>query len=140
MKSSLIALREAERKDAVEIMQRALQASVARLHGGRGEEAQLALKREPPLENTVEILMLAAGAWKKFGREKQSRAAAQLAEMLAAKLKRNKRLGGERERMEGHEHRLERIKQLEAELHELQQAIKGRVARLRELRRNQERE
>ncbi|HIM31010.1 MAG TPA: hypothetical protein EYG57_15865, partial [Planctomycetes bacterium] len=63
MQIALAALREGERRDSVDIVNRAIQARQIRLKTLKGKEAKYVLEREPKLEQTVEALAVAAGLW-----------------------------------------------------------------------------
>ena len=84
MQIALVALREGERKDSAELLNRAIQARLARLKSLKGEEAKIVLEREPKRGQVIEILQLSSRLWREFGNQKNTAAVRNLAEQLAA--------------------------------------------------------
>ncbi|MCH8269892.1 MAG: quinolinate synthase NadA, partial [Planctomycetes bacterium] len=80
------ALREADRKDLAETIERAIHVRRVNLRGLRGEEADFVRQRAPSLGQTVEILVLAAKLWREFGNEDKAET---IAEILRLKAKHN---------------------------------------------------
>jgi transposase len=116
-------LREAEKKDAADIMMRAIEAHTVRLKGLKGEEAQWILEHEPKLAAQVEILALASRLWKEFGHERDGETVGNLVERLGARLKRDQHRG---ERA-----RVEKTEELEARIAEIKAVIEALEAELR---------
>lgn len=85
MQTALLALREGERRDSADVLQRAINARLVRLKELKGPEAEVALEREPKIGQTVEVLGLAAKLWREFGNEKKAASVAELAEKLSRK-------------------------------------------------------
>jgi hypothetical protein len=81
------ALHEGERDELAEQLKRAVQARLVRLKGLKGKEAELVLKREPKLGQTVELLNAASRLWREFGDEEKAEAIGQLAEKLGRAVK-----------------------------------------------------
>ena len=82
------ALREADRKDLAETIERAIHVRRVNLRGLRGEEADFVRQRAPSLGQTVEILVLAAKLWREFGNEDKAETIADLAEHMWAQRER----------------------------------------------------
>ena len=99
----------------------------------KGPQAKNALEREPKLEQTVEALSLAAELWREFRNQKNAGAVGRLARRLAAS-----RESAKNERPRKRAGR-QRLKQLEDEIAELQNALEERLGELRELERELDR-
>ena len=129
MQTALVALREGERRDAADLLKRAIQARQVRLRRMKGAEAEIVLEREPKLGNTVEVLALASRLWREFGNEKNAATVGQLAELWTG-----------RERGLAREQKFREAdailqKHFEDKLAELESAIDRVNARVKELRR-----
>ncbi len=132
MRTALAALREGERKESADLLNRAIQARMVRLKQLKGPQAKSVLEREPKLDQTVEALGLAAKLWREFRNQKNAGAVGQLAEKLAG------RAGAKKERPEKGEG-LQRLKQLEDEIAKLKAALDKRLGELKELERKLDR-
>ncbi len=142
MQIALAALREGERRDSVDIVNRAIQARQIRLKMLKGKEAKYVLEREPKLEQTVEALAVAAGLWREFGNQRNTALVRNLVEKLSAGGRGNakERAQKERPRKEktgkeraGIEEQVKRISQLEAEIAKLRVALEKRLVDLKEI-------
>jgi hypothetical protein len=142
MQIALVALREGERRDSVDIVNRAIQARQIRLKTLKGKEAKYVLEREPKLEQTVEALAVAAGLWSEFGNQRNTALVRNLVEKLSAGGRGNakERAQKERPRKEktgkeraGIEEQVKRISQLEAEIAKLKVALEKRLVDLKEI-------
>ena len=132
MKIAMHALREAEKRDAADILKHAIQARVIDLKGLEGAEADLVRERAPSLGQQVEILAWASELWREFGHEEKAEAVAELAERISA----SRRGEQERDRLrEVDPATRERVDALEATIDGLQQVIDGLREEIRELRR-----
>jgi len=94
---ALHALQEAEKKDAAEVLQRAIRAREVTLEERRDDEAHMIRERAPNRGQLAEILSLAAGLWREFKNEEKAAVVGRVAEEFA-------RQPGERE---GHRERAE---------------------------------
>ena len=133
MRTALVALREGERSEWADVLNRTIRARSVRLRRLKGPQAKNALEREPKLEQTVEALSLAAELWREFRNQKNAGAVGRLARRLAAS-----RESAKNERPRKRAGR-QRLKQLEDEIAELQNALKERLGELRELERELDR-
>lgn len=127
MQVALVALREGEREDSAELLKRAINARLVRLKRLKGEEAKVVLQREPKLEQTVEVLGLAAQLWREFNNEEKAAAVGELAEKLRSRESSKKQQpakGAGRER----------LKQLEEEVVKLKAVLDKRLDELQELK------
>jgi hypothetical protein len=100
MRTALPALREGERRDAAELLERAIHAREVNLEGRRDEEAHQIRERSPGIGDQAEILLLAAELWQKFGHEKKAEAVGDLGRQFQAKFRRAQ-AAGEQKRAEG---------------------------------------
>lgn len=98
MQLALAALREAERKDLAETIERAINLRRVNLLGLEGERADMVRERAPSLGQTVEILYLAARLWREFGDDDKAEAIADLAEHMWAQRERSDRDRPQRDR------------------------------------------
>jgi hypothetical protein len=76
------AFREAEKGDAVEVMERIIHGRELQMAGRRDEEAQQAIRKIPGREDQIELLTRASGIWKEFGNVDKSQALASLADQM----------------------------------------------------------
>ena len=122
MKSAVRALVEADRKDAAELLERAI---VAR---------EVGVVREPAPSDgqVVEILNLASRLWREFGDLDKSDAVSQVAKEMWADHERARAPRGERRRQRDREP-LDRINMLEARVAELQETIEALIEELHAL-------
>jgi hypothetical protein len=84
MELALKALVEAERRDAAELMERAIRARQLMLTGRRDDEAREILERAPNPEQLADVLAAAAGIWKEFRDAEKAEAVGRLAREFAA--------------------------------------------------------
>ncbi len=82
METALHALMEGERRDAAELLERAIRAREADLQGRHDRAAERLARQAPPVGRQVEILRLAASLWREFGHPQRAEAVADLAERL----------------------------------------------------------
>jgi len=108
LQMALPALREGGRKDAVEILERAIHSGKILLAEREDEEARQILERTPPLQQLARVLTTASELWMKFGHETKARLVASLAQRYAQQAREAEREEegeeGEREEAEEHEH------------------------------------
>jgi hypothetical protein len=95
MRLGLHALREAERNDAAELLQRAIRAREVILERRRDDEAARIRERSPNRAVQAELLATAARIWRGYGQAERAQAVARLAEQLAGG-DRGPREGGDR--------------------------------------------
>lgn len=77
--------REAERKEAIEILERAIHTGELLLAGRQDAEARAVYERTPPLPMLARVLHMCAGLWREFGHEKKAARVAALSEYYAAR-------------------------------------------------------
>jgi len=87
------ALREADRKDTMELLEHAIHARELALEGKRNEKAMKIRESAPSLEVQTEILFHAADLWHRFGHEKKAATVHELAEEFAGRLRHRKERG-----------------------------------------------
>jgi len=80
MKAALHALLEGDRKDAAELLERAIRAREVTLEGRRDDEANMIRRRAPSRRQLAEVLTLAAGLWREFRNEDKAAVVGRLAE------------------------------------------------------------
>ena len=149
----LPALREAGRKDAAELLHRAIRAREVVLEGRRDREANQIREQAPTMGQQIELVQFAAGLWREFGNEDKAEAITELAGRMRSAMRRG---GEERGRGEGRretdrrperpptpggfgrrgppqrtEPLLERIEHLEKRLAELEQELQEARSRAR---------
>jgi len=105
MRMALPALREAERREAVELLTLAIRSREMMLEGRRDEEAQRVRERAPNREQIAEILSMASKLWREFDNADKSVAVGQLAEQFSGSRERQVR---EQEQREVRRRRVER--------------------------------
>ena len=99
---ALNALREGERRDAADLLQRAIHARRVGLEGRRDEEAHAIRERAPSIGQQAELLTMAAELYADWGHEKNAKVTAELAHKLADRArKREGRDDDNAERKEG---------------------------------------
>jgi hypothetical protein len=108
MQTAMVALREGERRDAADILNRAIQARMVRLRSLTGKEAEYVLEREPKREQTIEVLGLASKLWREFGNQKNTAAVRNLAEKLTARRSGNEKERAQKERAQKEKSQQER--------------------------------
>ena len=129
MEHALLALKEAEREDAADLIRRAIEAHVVELQGRRGPEADTVRRRAPDLAQQVEILHLAARLWEEFGNPERAQSVRRLAERMWE---------GHGQRHEPDEHRetsVHHIELLQERVAELQEALEAMRRELAQLKR-----
>ncbi len=88
LRMAMPALREGERRDAADLLERAIHARELALEGRRDDEARHIRETAPNRGQQAEILGLASRLWAEFGHEERSRAVGELAEQMRARLHR----------------------------------------------------
>ncbi len=84
MRLALPALREADRKEAVVLLERGIRVREINLEGRRDEEAKVLRQRAPNRQQLAEILAAAARQWREFGKPDKAEAVGRLARTFAA--------------------------------------------------------
>lgn len=146
MKLALTALREAERKDAAELLMYAIKLRVIEQKGIEGEEAEIVRKRAPDLGGQIELLGLATELWQEFGHEKKAEAVAELNRRLRhewqhAREREDEHRHGrhdehdEHEWHERHEHAIHRLERIQERIAELTHAMHEIMEELEDLKR-----
>ena len=108
LRLAMHALREAERGDAVELVERAIRAAEVTLEGRRDDEAHAIREHAPPPPELAEVLGMAADLWRKFDKPDKAEEVARLAAALRAPRERERERDGNRaERGEREERRRE---------------------------------
>lgn len=155
LRIALPALREADKKDAIELLERAIRAREVSLEGRTGREANAIRQRAPDRRQLAEVLGAAAQLWRKFKNEEKAVALTQLARQLAAprdadrptdRPRRETGRPADRPRRDAdrpqrtdrdprREAPMDRIERLERRLAELAQVVEKLQAELREMKR-----
>jgi hypothetical protein len=124
------ALREANRPDAAELMERAIHARAARAGGDHGPHAAAEAARAPDLPAQIELLSLAAGLWREYGQPEHAEKVAALAHQMGRRWEASRREEGDRPPQ-----RLEEIARHLEELHGALERLRREVEALRDGRR-----
>ena len=82
-KIALAGLLEAEKKDAAEVLQRAIRAREVMLEGRRDDEAHQIRERAPSRGQLAEILAMAAGVWREFNNREKAASVGRVAKEFA---------------------------------------------------------
>jgi hypothetical protein len=128
MKMALPALLEAEKRDAADLLERAVHAYRLLLEGRRDAEARKVIESAPSRGQQAEILTHAGKLWRKFGNEDKSEACLRLA----------REIQGETKRKTDRAHRPDadrRIAELNAKLAEMQRMLDEMRAEMERMRR-----
>ncbi len=135
MRTALPALREGERGDAVELLERAIRGYEVMLEGRRDDEAHMIRERMPSRGQLAEILMLASKLWREFDNKDKAEVAEELARVFAAEGKRERERPGkerrevaerERPRTDGRSPELvRRHQELEEQAQDIKRALEG---------------
>jgi len=141
LRMAVPALREAERRDALEILERAIHARELTLAGRRDDEAREIRERAPAPGQLAEILRTAAELWREFNDAEKAEAVRRLADELVKPQDRpreGERGEGERERPRGPEQRemeeRERRAMADRERREREEITQGLIRERDELR------
>jgi hypothetical protein len=84
-KIALHGLQEAEKRDAADVLQRAIRAREVMLEGRRDDEAYMIRERAPSREHLAKVLTMAAGVWREFNNQEKAAMVGRLAEQLASR-------------------------------------------------------
>ena len=84
MRLALPALLEANRRDAADLLERAIHALEMDAHRRRDEEAAMIRNNAPSVGQQIELLQMASGLWREFGHHERAVMVGELAEQLAA--------------------------------------------------------
>lgn len=114
-KIALHGLMEAEKKDAAEVLQRAIRAREVTLEGRRDDEAHMIREHAPSRGQLAEILMLASKLWREFHNQDKAEVVGRLAREFAGE--------GKREPARAHRGPQGERDELRGRLHELEQAL-----------------
>jgi len=158
LRMAMPALREAERKDAAEMLERAIHTGELLLDGREDAEAQRIYRNTPSLGQLAELLHLASRLWREFKHPEQAEAVMELSRHYAQRSREQNRERevAERREHEGREHEGRehegrehegrehegrddldrRIQHLRRELHELQQVLQRLMRELGEIARD----
>jgi len=82
LKIALHGLREAEKMDAAELVQRAIRAREVALEGRRDDEAHMIRERAPGQLQLKEVLQMASNVWREFNNQERAVAVGRLAETM----------------------------------------------------------
>lgn len=102
MRMAMPALREGERKDAAELLERAIHARELALEGRRDDEAGRIRESAPNRGQQAEILGLASRLWAEFGHEERAHAVGELAEQMRARVHRERNEHAQRQQDRPH--------------------------------------
>ena len=111
-------LREADREDAAELLQKVIRAVEIRIEGRRDEKARHILGEDPAVGAKAELLLYAARLMREFRRPDRAEAVEKLGRQFAEKAKRAPR-ARERSRESSPEASVERIEAMQEQIREL---------------------
>jgi hypothetical protein len=97
MRLALPALLEADRRDAAELLERAIHAMEMDAQRRRDDEAAMIRRNAPSIGQQIELLQMASGLWREFGHDKRAVMVGELAEQLAAQGRDGRRPGRQQE-------------------------------------------
>lgn len=141
MRMAIHGLLEAERRDAADLLERAVHARQVDMEGRRDREARNIRENAPELGAQVELLQMSAGLWTEFGQLERARAIRELAERMWAGREHPQR--DERPRRDerrrgvpGHDNDvIDRLERFQRRLDDLQRALDDSRERMRQQRR-----
>ena len=129
MRLALPALLEADRRDAAELIERAIHALEMDAHRRRDEEAAMIRNNAPSLGNQVELLQMASRLWREFGHPDRAVSVGELAEQLALEHRRSRPTYEPRREVRDEDRRIEEIQQqidrLERALADMRRRLRG---------------
>lgn len=129
MRLALPALLEANRRDAAELIERAIHALEMDAHRRRDDEAATIRKNAPSVVDQIELLQMASRLWREFGRPERAVMVGELAEQLAAQSRRGRRSDEPRGGLRDEDRR--RIREMQEQVERLQRALQDMQRRLR---------
>ncbi len=137
LRMAMPALREGERRDAADLLERAIHARELALEGVRNEKAQEVRKSAPNRAQLAEILGLSSRLWREFGHEERAQAVGELAEQMQARIHRERDERAQREqdrpRGEARERRGERDRPAARERRERPDRFEAAMERIERL-------
>lgn len=143
LRLAMPALREGERRDAADLLERAIHARELALEGIRNEKAQEVRKSAPNRGQLAEILGLSSRLWREFGNKERAQAVGQLAEQMSARGHRERDQRAQREqdrprredrdRHEARERREDRDRHEARERHEKSDRYQAAMERIERL-------
>jgi len=135
MRIAMTALREGDRRDAADVLERAIHARELALEGRRGDEAMRVRRQAPTSGAQAEVLALASRLWAEFGHEEKARAVGHLAEQFGARARREAARREPRddrdEQIDRLSRRLEEMSQMLRQTHEVMNEMRLEIRRLR---------
>jgi hypothetical protein len=123
------AMLEADKRDAADILARAIKARGVRLEGLEGDGARITLEREPGPGDQIELLQLASRIWMDFGHERKAERCNEMAERIARHVRESRGAdrGRDRERADRRDREMEELahelERLHVHLEELRRAL-----------------
>ena len=97
LRMAMPALREGERRDAAEMLERAIHTGELLLEGREDEEAQRIYRNTPKLAQLAEVLNLASRLWREFKHPEQAETVLKLSRYYAERARGDREEHGERE-------------------------------------------
>lgn len=128
MRLALPALREADRRDAADLIERAIHALQMDVQGRRDHESAMIRNNAPGVGDQIEILQMASGLWREFGHDERAVMVGELAERMAAESRRGRRPEQPRPRLRDEDRR--RLEELREQFDRLEQAVEELRRRL----------
>ncbi len=132
MRLALPALLEANRRDAADLLERAIHALEMDAHRRRDEEAAMIRSNAPSVGQQIELLQMASGLWREFGHDERAVMVGELAEQLAARsrdgLRRGRRSDQERRGLRDEDRR--RLEEIQEQFERLRHAVQDLQRRL----------
>ncbi len=129
MRLALPALLEADRRDAADLLERAIHALEMDAHVRRDEEAAMIRNNAPGIGDQIELLQMASGLWREFGHHERAVAVGELADQLAAERRRSRRSDEPRRGVRDDDRR--RFQEIQVQIEQLQSALADMQRRLR---------
>jgi hypothetical protein len=139
LRIALKGLAEAERRDAADLVERAIHARKLKLEGRKDDEAREIMRNAPDDAQLAELLLMAAGCWREFKQPEQAAQCEELGRFFQQRALKEqeapppKRGDPEARRREGREGPgPERVQQIEARLDRIEEMLHDLVQRLEE--------
>ena len=132
MRLAVPALLEANRRDAAELIERAIHAMEMDAQRRRDDEAAMIRRNAPSIGQQIELLQMASELWREFGHDERAVMVGELAEQLAARsrdgLRRGRRSDQERRGLREEDRR--RIEEIQEQFERLRYAVQDLQRRL----------
>jgi len=128
MRLAVPALLEADRRDAADLLERAIHAMEMDLQRRRDDEAAMIRRNAPNIGEQIELLQMASGLWREFGHNERAVMVGELAEQLAAQSRRGRRPDETRRGLRDEDRR--RLEEIQEQFDRLERAMQDMQRRL----------